>query len=216
MDLRRSPRNERRRLPPKGERPYAWTTCPYCHVDQVKVPKAKKACPDCGRPILVRSGTDGYMYLLSEDELPGFEATMSTFQAQRDAQAEAEDRQALLAAGFVVGEDYVEVVGESHYQRELLRTVGGRTERGAHHRCAAELVREPTNPHDPDAVMVVIAGVTVGYVSRDEALGVAEMVDRSRATGRRVWVPANIVGGWHDDRGTGHFGVELDGLPLYE
>ena len=206
----------RRRLPPKSERPYASRLCPWCRVEQAKPPKAKRACEACGRPILVRSGADGYVYLLSEPELPGFEATMSRYSsAQADAD-EAAEHSALVAAGFLVGEDYAEVVGESHYQRQLERVVGGRTEQGAHFRCVARLIREPTNVHDPNAVMVTVDGQTVGYINRDDAEDVAAMVERMDAQRSPAWVPATIVGGWRDSRGSGSFGIELDGLPLYE
>ena len=64
--------------------------------------------------------------------------------------------------------------------------------------------------------MVVVDGATVGHISRDEAEDVAEMVARMDAQRLPAWVPATVVGGWRDSRGSGSFGIELDGLPLYE
>jgi hypothetical protein len=47
-----------------------------------------------------------------------------------------------------------EVVGESHYQADLERIVGGRTEDNARCECVAVLTPEPDNPYDPQAVYV--------------------------------------------------------------
>lgn len=41
---------------------------------------------------------------------------------------------------------------------------------------AAELVEEPSNSHDPNAVMVTVEGEKVGYISADEALHVKEIM----------------------------------------
>lgn len=41
-----------------------------------------------------------------------------------------------------------------------------------------DLVREPANPHDPDAVAVYFEGEQLGYVPRAENLAVAQMLDR--------------------------------------
>ena len=40
----------------------------------------------------------------------------------------------------------------------------------------AELVEEPSNSHDPNAVMVTVEGEKVGYISADEALHVKEIM----------------------------------------
>ncbi|MGZ8514655.1 MAG: Ig-like domain-containing protein [Candidatus Limnocylindrales bacterium] len=49
---------------------YATSVCPYCSAALVPLPKANEQCPACGQPIHVRSGPDGYTYLLQERDLP--------------------------------------------------------------------------------------------------------------------------------------------------
>lgn len=39
-----------------------------------------------------------------------------------------------------------------------------------------KLIPEPQNPHDPDAVQVIIAGELVGYISRDDNVHVKEIL----------------------------------------
>ena len=49
-----------------------------------------------------------------------------------------------------------------------------------------ELVREPENPHDPNAVRVEWRGVTLGYVPRADNAAVARQLDRGTALEARV------------------------------
>ncbi len=53
------------------------------------------------------------------------------------------------------------IVGESHYQQNIGRVaaVGKRV----------DLVAEPDDPHDKNAVRVDVDGLTVGYIPRDKA-----------------------------------------------
>lgn len=101
----------------------------------------------------------------------------------------------------------VEVVGESHYQRELESLVGGREEDSAEEYVTAMLVPENSNPHDSKAVRVEVQGKTVGYLSRQDARQWRKVTGASSPQ----QCPAVIVGGW--DRGgtdQGHFGIRLD------
>lgn len=98
-----------------------------------------------------------------------------------------------------------DVVGESHYQENLSSIAGGSDE-GAEYECVADLIPEPSNPHDNKAIRVDINGLTVGYIPADET---AEFHALMR--GMRARCPALIVGGWERGvRGRGHFGVRLD------
>jgi hypothetical protein len=54
------------------------------------------------------------------------------------------------------GRETLEVVGESHYQDQLWRAVGGFQNDRVRHDVLAVLVPEPDNPHDENAIMVVI------------------------------------------------------------
>lgn len=105
----------------------------------------------------------------------------------------------------------VHVVGESHYQAALLRVAGGKTETGARRpRAIAELVREPRNRHDSNAVAVQIGGDTVGYIAREEAPRVGHVVEHMWSYGSLATVAASITGGWNRGYGNeGSFGVVL-------
>ena len=60
----------------------------------------------------------------------------------------------------------ISVVGESNYQPALVR-VSKCPPTGDHrYECSAELVLEPTNPYDENAVMVKIDRERVGYLPR--------------------------------------------------
>lgn len=202
-------------LLPKAERPYHSTSCPYCGVALSPLPKAKKACPGCHATILVRSGSDGYIYLLREADVDAWTEDDNRKQGAALQLFETKEREALRNAGFLVSESgmTVEVHGESHYQRALERAAGGRSDHGAHFQCAARLIREPTNRYDPNAVRVEVQGQTVGYVSRDDVEEIQPMLQKLDAAGRPAWVRATIVGGWDDGQTRGSFGIEIDDLP---
>lgn len=67
-------------------------------------------------------------------------------------------------------EERVAIVGESHYQDAIRSACGWKPGTDTAFDCMAELVPEPTNPHDPNAIMVQIDGRCVGYLSRDDAV----------------------------------------------
>ena len=118
--------------------------------------------------------------------------------------------------GAIVSGDggyHFEVVGESHYQAELERIVGGRTEDSASYQCVAILKPEPDNPYDPQAVCVTVNGRTVAYLSRDWAVKFnAALTSNGFA---QAACSALIVGGWERGGDRGHFGIKLDiALPL--
>ncbi len=100
-----------------------------------------------------------------------------------------------------------EVVGESHYQPNLLALCGAKTRESVNKFFVAELVPEDSNPHDPKAVRVDIDGKTVGYLSRPDARTWRKL----HRNDRKVRHNAVVRGGW--DRGArdqGSFGVRLD------
>jgi hypothetical protein len=116
---------------------------------------------------------------------------------------------ALFLAGE--GEFAFEVVGESKYQDALSAICGGHCKDGHQHECIAELVPEPDNPYDKNAVAVVIKRRTVAYLSRDNAKWYLQELARLGRSGERASCRAMINGGWdRGRRGKGHFGVELD------
>lgn len=111
------------------------------------------------------------------------------------------------AAGFLV-----DVVGESFHQEAIEAAAGGRHEDGAVVPLViAQLVREPNNPYDANAVRVDIGDSPCGHIARAEAPryhgALAALAEIGRPATCRAW----ITGGW--DRGVldkGHFGVKLD------
>lgn len=98
----------------------------------------------------------------------------------------------------------LEVVGESHYQHNLERICGPRTQDGVDIETSATLWPENDNPHDENAIKVVIDGLTVGHLRREDA----KKIRRDLGTYTHILCPANIRGSW--DRGggdTAHYGV---------
>jgi HIRAN domain-containing protein len=70
----------------------------------------------------------------------------------------------------IVRDEMVNVVGESSYQPAIRKACGWSPGTDTHFDCFAELVPEPTNPYDPNAVRVDIDGACVGYLSRADAV----------------------------------------------
>jgi hypothetical protein len=105
-----------------------------------------------------------------------------------------------------------DVVGEASHVDALEAVADGRTWAGPRHRLVtASLEREPGNPHDHDAVRVVVGGETVGYLPRDDAPGFHELIGELAARDRGATARARLTGGW--DRGPGGrgaIGIELD------
>jgi hypothetical protein len=67
------------------------------------------------------------------------------------------------------GRRNISVVGESNYQPALRKVSGAPASGEWSYECSAQLIPEPTNPHDPKAVMVQVDGECVGYLSRHNA-----------------------------------------------
>jgi hypothetical protein len=68
------------------------------------------------------------------------------------------------------GDIRVEVVGESHYQPAIRAACNWKPGTDTLFHCTAELVPEPTNPHDRNAIKVTINCACVGYLSRQDAV----------------------------------------------
>jgi len=102
----------------------------------------------------------------------------------------------------------VEVVGESNYQDALIAICGKHTRAGYDGEHQATLALEPSNAYDSNAVMVMIDGRRVGYLSREQAIRIggfmrAAGIDKATCDGR-------IQGGWRTNQyDEGHYGVRL-------
>ncbi len=108
-----------------------------------------------------------------------------------------------------------EVVGESYYQDALSAICGGHCDEGHEHECVATLVPEPDNPHDSNAVAVLIEGRKVGHLPRVAALVYTTALARHGNPAARFTCDAEIRGGWRRERRNGQvdeggFGVWLD------
>lgn len=132
----------------------------------------------------------------------------SEFYAAATSSASPPPTPAATAGRMLRFDTSIEVVGESNYQAALLAVSGGKTPDGpAQTEHLAQLVAEPSNPYDRNAVRVEIDGRLVGYLPR-------QFAGRLSAVLREIEGPAmcqaRITGGW--DRGggdTGSFGVVL-------
>jgi hypothetical protein len=120
-----------------------------------------------------------------------------------------------IEANLYPGDETLEVVGESHYQDALWRTVGGHRRDPVRYETEAVLELEAGNRHDANAIKVVIHGALVGYLSREDAAayrpGLLRLMETS-PTGR-VALGAAIVGGGPRSDGIGFLGVFLDHDP---
>lgn len=108
------------------------------------------------------------------------------------------------------GDADFDIVGESFYQVALDRVAGGKTAEGHELDAEADLIFDPENDYDPNAVKVVIDGLQVGSLSREHAAAYRQRMERLGFDGRTARCDAVIVGGWERSSDSGHYGVRLD------
>ncbi len=109
---------------------------------------------------------------------------------------------------LLIGGRLVNVAGESHYQEALREIVGAPAGEQVAVDTEAMLVPEPSNPHDPNAVMVQIDGRLVGYLPREEAVAYGPALEELGARGRTGLCEARIAGRGGES-GTSNLGVFL-------
>jgi hypothetical protein len=93
----------------------------------------------------------------------------------------------------------VRVVGTQSRQDAVWNVVGPPTsdrDSRAHWHGEAVLEPEPTNPHDPNAVRVVVDGQMVGYLERALAARLQPALLELERRGVRVAAPCHAVGGF--------------------
>ncbi|MGC9659976.1 hypothetical protein BFR77_10135 [Acinetobacter pittii] len=96
----------------------------------------------------------------------------------------------------------VDIVGEQSYQANLRKIAGPKQEKSKYVEVMARVVSEPFNAYDKNAVKIEINGLTVGYLSRNDAkLLAAKVINKT--------VPVLINGGWLDNDSEGSYGVKL-------
>ncbi len=107
--------------------------------------------------------------------------------------------------------DYgLHAVGMSHYEPAFLQICGPRTADGVEQEEMAELVLDPANPYDRNAVRVEIRGLHVGYLAKADAVAFRQRLALEHIPGDRFPCKAEIVGGWEG----GYYGVHMD-VALY-
>ena len=98
------------------------------------------------------------------------------------------------------GRAQAEVVGESHYGAAIRELLGNDFEPdGGEVTVVAELLPEPGNQHDRNAVAVRVGGRPVGYLPREEAARYAPVLSRLAAEGFSPQVPARVWAAERDD-----------------
>jgi hypothetical protein len=100
------------------------------------------------------------------------------------------------------------VVGESFYQSALLAITGSSPGEEVTLDCIAELVPEPSNPHDPNAIMVKIEGRCVGHLSRQNAVKFGPRINAMIDAGQPTICNAFI--GCKPGTGNPNLGVSLE------
>ena len=104
----------------------------------------------------------------------------------------------------------VDVAGEGRHQDALLAITGGRRRySGVSIDVTAQLVPDPGNPADPDAITVLIGGHQVGYLRREDAHRFRRAVDEAIQRFGEATCVATIRGGWERAGDVGFFGVKL-------
>jgi HIRAN domain len=97
---------------------------------------------------------------------------------------------------YVSGNGVVDVVGESHYQENIGAIVGPKAEDPMHRAVPVDLVPEPQNPYDRNAVRCEVLGRLVGYLSRADASRYQPVLLQLAQQGYRGHCTGIVVGGW--------------------
>lgn len=107
-----------------------------------------------------------------------------------------------------------DVVGESHRQPQLAEVAGAKTEDGVDVEVTAMLQHDPHNLHDSNAIKVVVGGRHVGFVPRDDAAELANILRERGMARETLLAKGRITGGWRRFRGgtvdEGSYGIRLD------
>lgn len=105
-----------------------------------------------------------------------------------------------------------DVVGESSYQRELAQIAGPAPDEGHEFPVTVWLICQDNNPHDRNAVAVVVQEKTVGYLSREDAKEYRESL-REETDSLPSAITAGLIVGGGIKRKTGermHLGIRID------
>lgn len=93
-----------------------------------------------------------------------------------------------------------DIVGEFYHQQGIVAALQTKPTRDDYvtEDVEAELVPEPSNPHDPNAIGVRVRGYLVGHLDRDTVRDFAPHVHRVAASGLRVTTAGQIFAQYRD------------------
>jgi hypothetical protein len=111
--------------------------------------------------------------------------------------------------------DEFDIVGESHYQKSIKILAGPHDEHVYNKEYRAFLIPENDNPYDKKAVRVDIEGMTVGYLSREDAPDFRESLREKKLTGKITACKAIVIGGRGPNGEIWSYGIRLS-LNLFE
>ena len=118
---------------------------------------------------------------------------------------------------FLTGDtsfSFDEVVGESFYREVLLAIIAESTpEEQASGEVYKKAVvgKEPNNPHDPNAILVLIAGEPVGHIAKEMTAELHRVIAVVAEQGYNDFAFAcDAVIGWNANRDDAPIGVRLD------
>lgn len=119
------------------------------------------------------------------------------------------DRASMPAEGTYIliqssGNFSVSLSGESHYFDAISRATHRRT---GEHLMLAEIIREPENKFDSNAVRAEINGHTVGYIPREEATSFHALLSYGKSLNKRIFASCRI---WVSDEEESYGSVTLD------
>ncbi len=115
-----------------------------------------------------------------------------------------------VSATLLLGEETLEVVGESLYQDNLWRLVGGLTEHPVHQDCIAVLILEDDDPDDRNAIAVQVHGLMVGHLAVETAARYRRGLERlMRRYGQLIALEGVIAGAGHGEDGVARLGMVL-------
>ena len=101
------------------------------------------------------------------------------------------------------------VAGTRHYQPALKSIAGDHGNTRAQVYCVAQIVPDPTNPHDDQAVRIDIDGTTVGHLPSDDARSYRKRMTRKQLSTGPTQCAAKVWGGFDRNNAPIEYGVDI-------
>lgn len=104
----------------------------------------------------------------------------------------------------------LEVVGESNYQNNIKKLITKHDNTGINQECIAILIPENDNKYDKNAVRIDVDELTVGYLSRNDAIIFRELLKANNLENQITICNATINGGFvMDNNKKASYGIFL-------